>query len=386
MLFPHAGAAAHRFRVVYTFQSPTDGYESHAGLVKDSAGTLYGTTFYGGDTNLGEGTVFKLTPDGTKTTLYNFTGGTDGGLPAQLTMDAAGNLYGTTLQGGLVGGCNSHGCGVIYKVVPDGTETVLYTFQGENDGANPQGALIFDGKGNLYGTTTGSGANRVGTVFKFASDGKEKVLHAFAGGSDGQLPTSGLVADKSGNLFGTTKLGGSNNDCDGFGKFGCGTIYEIAADGSESVVYVFTGAGDGGQPIAGLLLDKAGNLYGTTEFGGLSGGCGGYGCGTVFKLSAGGKLSTLYTFTGTTDGGQPVADLVSDAGGNLYGTTLFWGEGYGVVFKLKPDGTETVLHSFTGGDDGAYPWGALLKKGHSYYSTAAGGGSEGFGTTWKLRK
>src|SRR5947209_19584731 len=149
-LLPQQGAAR-GFHVVYTFQSTTDGFESHAGVIKDSAGNLYGTTFYGGSTNLQQGTVFKLAPDGSKTTLYSFTGGTDGALPAELTMDAAGNLYGTTLQGGRIGGCNSHGCGVVYKIATDGTETGLYTFSGASDGAFPQGALIFDRKGNLYG-------------------------------------------------------------------------------------------------------------------------------------------------------------------------------------------------------------------------------------------
>jgi uncharacterized repeat protein (TIGR03803 family) len=283
-----------------------------------------------------------LAPDGTETVLHSFTGGADGGLPAGLTMDAAGNLYGTTAQGGVDGGCNMNGCGVVYEMSPGGTETVLYTFSGGSDGGNPQSALIFDRKGNLYGTTAGGGANRDGTVFKLNASGKEKVLYSFAGGSDGNLPISGLVADKSGNLFGTTNLGGSNTDCAGFGNSGCGTIYEIAADGSETVLYVFTGGGDGGNPVGGLLLDKAGNLYGTTEVGGLSGGCGGLGCGTVFKFTPNGALSTLYTFTGGSDGGQPVADLVRDSAGNLYGTTLFWGEGYGVVFALAPDGTETA--------------------------------------------
>jgi uncharacterized repeat protein (TIGR03803 family) len=389
ILIPLRDANATRFHVVYTFQSTKDGYEPHAGVIKDGAGNLYGTTFYGGDTQLGQGTVFRLAPDGTKTVLHAFTGGTDGGLPAGLILDASGNLYGTTLQGGLIGGCNSHGCGVVYKIDTNGNETVLYTFGGYEDGAFPQGVLMADKRGNLYGTTTGGGDDRNGTVFKLTTDGKEKVLHSFAGGtSDGQSPASGLISDGSGNMYGTTNLGGGTG-CDVFGPFGCGIVYKIARDGTESILYAFTGGSDGGNPVGALLMDKSGNLYGTTEFGGLSGGCdsgsGGQGCGTVFRLTPAGAFSVLYTFTGGSDGGQPVADLVSDTTGNLYGTTLFWGSGYGVVFRLTPNGKETVLHSFTDGDDGAYPWGALLKRGHSYYSTSSGGGAQDFGTIFKLR-
>ena len=382
LLVPQHGAVARGFRVLYAFQDSQDGAAPHAGLVKDAAGNLYGTTFYGGDTQLGDGTLFKLAPNGTKTTLHSFAGGPDGGLPTVLTIDGAGNLYGSAQWGGVTSGCNGNGCGVVFEFTPDGTETVLYTFNGGNDGAYPQGAVIVDGKGDLYGTTQAGGTNRVGTVFRLAPDGKEKVLHSFGSGNDGSSPIPGLIADKAGNLFGTTNLGGGG--CSGFG---CGSVYEIAADGTESVLYAFTGGSDGGNPVGGLLIDKAGNFYGTTEFGGTLSDCGGTGCGTVFKLAPGGALSVLYTFTGGSDGGQPVASLVSDESGNLYGTTLFWGSGYGVAFERAPDGKETVLHSFTNGDDGAYPWGALLDRGKNRFaSSASGGGDKDFGTVFELRK
>ena len=386
MLVAPYGAAAKGFHVVYTFPNGQAGAAAHAGVIRDGSGNLYGSTFYGGNSNLGRGNVFKLAPDGTETLLYSFTGGTDGGLPAGLTMDAAGNLYGTTQQGGVIEGCQGHGCGVVFEIAAGASETVLYTFTGASDGANPQSGVILDKKGNLYGTTIGGGTDGFGTVFELTAKGKEKVLYSFAGGADGKSPISGLAADKAGNLFGTTNLGGNDANCNGYGNNGCGTVYEVGPDGTHSVLYVFTGAADGGNPVGGLLSDNAGNLYGTTEVGGLTAGCGGFGCGTVFKLAAGGALTTLYTFTGGSDGGQPVATLVSDSGGNLYGTTLFWGQGYGVVFALAPDGTESVLHSFTDGDDGAYPFGSLLKIGKSYYSTTSGGGAENWGTVFKVRK
>jgi len=382
--FPAAGASAKGYRVIYTFQDSTDGAEPHAGLIKDAEGNLYGTTFSGGAGGFsGNGTVFKLAPDGTKTTLYSFTGGTDGNYPgAPLIMDKSGNLYGTTQQGGDAE-CNMNGCGVVFEVSQGGTETVLYTFTGEDDGGQPFGALLPDGKGGFYGTTAGAGADRWGVVFDLSSGGTETVLHAFAGGSDGAQPESALIADKSGNLYGTTKLGGGA--CTGSG---CGTIYEITAAGKESVLYAFTGKADGANPVAGLMRDKAGNLYGTTEFGGDLNGCSGTGCGTVFELSSGGEMSVLYTFTGGDDGGQPVANVIGDAKGDLYGTTLFGGAGgFGVVFEVTPDGKEHVLHTFTDGDDGAYPWGALLKvTKDKFVSTAAGGGATDFGTVFKIRK
>jgi uncharacterized repeat protein (TIGR03803 family) len=247
------------------------------------------------------------------------------------------------------------------------------------------GALLPDGKGGFYGTAESGGANRLGAIFHFSSAGKEKVLHAFSGGSDGDGPESGLIADKTGNMYGTTVYGGGTG-CQG--GAGCGTVFEIAPDGTETVLHAFTGGSDGANPMAGLIRDKAGNLYGTVEFGGQAGGCGGSGCGTVYKLAPGGTLSVLHTFTGGSDGGQPAAALVKDAAGNLYGTTLFWGAaGDGVVFKLAPGGKEQVLHAFSGGDDGAYPWCALLKVGKDkLVGSTSGGGAETNGTLFKIRE
>ncbi|HEX3665010.1 MAG TPA: choice-of-anchor tandem repeat GloVer-containing protein [Rhizomicrobium sp.] len=383
LLLPINGVAAKGYHVVYTFQNSQDGDEPHAGLIKGGKGIYYGTTFSGGSGGFnGNGTVFKLARDGSKTELYSFTGGTDGNYPNPIVMDGSGNLFGTAQQGGVNEGCNGGGCGVVFEVTPDGVESVLYTFTGEADGGNPVGGLLGDGKGGFYGTAAGGGADREGTVFHISAKGAESLVHAFAGGSDGASPEAELVSDTSGNMYSTTKYGGT-----GCAGPGCGTIFKVTPGGKETVLYAFTGGADGANPISGLIADKSGNLYGTAEFGGQSAGCGGAGCGTVFKLAANGKMSVLYTFSGGNDGGQPVVSLIADEAGNLYGTTLFWGaEGYGVVFRLAPNGKEKVLHSFTNGDDGAYPWGALLETGkNKFLSTASGGGATDFGTVFAVK-
>lgn len=386
MAIPGSTASARGAHVLYSFPDIDTGASPHAGLIEDAKGNLYGTTFMGGGYSTGNGTVFKLAPDGTYTMLHAFEGGFygDGDYPdAPLVRDSSGNLYGTTEAGGIDGGCNMNGCGTIFEIAPDGTETVLYIFQGSDDGASPMAALLPDGKGGFYGTAGSGGANRLGTVFQLSSAGTLTTLHAFAGGSDGDFPDAGLIADKSGTMYGTTNRGGG-----ACADPGCGTVFKITPDGTESVLYAFTGGSDGANPAAGLVRDKKGNLYGTTEFGGATGGCGGSGCGTVFELAAGGRFSVLYTLTGASDGGQPAADMISDARGNLYGTTLFWGaDGYGVVFRLAPDGKEKVLHAFTNGDDGADPWCRLLAVGKDkLIGSTEGGGVNDNGTIFKLKE
>jgi uncharacterized repeat protein (TIGR03803 family) len=324
----------------------------------------------------------------TLTTLYSFAGRpSDGALPeASLIADAAGNLYGTTFGGG-----SGNGYGTIFKLTPTGTESVLHTFTG-GDGAWPGAALIADAAGNLYGTTTGGGLN-FGTVFKLTlnADGTytHGVLHTFTGyPSDGAVPR-GLIADAAGNLYGMTTAGGGSACFD----YGCGTVFKLTPnlDGtySESVLYNFTGSSDGLYPFGDLIADAAGNLYGTTAYGGGSG-CDGYGCGTVFELTPNldGTYSetVLHNFTGGRDGAKPVAvRLLADAAGNFYGTTSEGGgshacaTGCGTVFKLTPnlDGTysESVLHSFDGGSEGQTPYAGLIADaaGNLYGTTYAGG-------------
>ncbi|MGH6840231.1 MAG: choice-of-anchor tandem repeat GloVer-containing protein, partial [Methylocella sp.] len=325
--------------VLYSFcsvPSCSDGRFPSAGLIAGSNGNLFGTTAAGGASDFG--TVFKVTPGGTETVLYSFTGGGDGGVPeAGLIADSSVNLYGTTYAGGasFSGFCGGGGCGVVFKLSPGGTYTVLYRFTGGNDGGTPFAGLIADTSGNLYGTASSGGASNDGVVFKLTPGGTETVLYSFkAGPSDGAFPLAGLIADSSGNLYGTTESGGTG--C--IAEFGCGTVFKLSPGGTETVLYSFKASpSDGAQPFAGLYADSSGNLYGTTSGGGASR------WGTVFKLSPGGT-ETVYSFTGGSNGGQPVAGLIADSSGNLYGTTEFGGgsgcrgSGCGVVFKLTGTG------------------------------------------------
>ena len=325
--------------VLYDFchANCNDGALPVAGLIADSKGNLYGTNQgLGCFVNFGCGVVFKLSPDGTYTVLYSFTGGSDGAVPAAgLIADSSGNLYGTTSSGG------ASGNGVVFKLSPDGTETVLHSFTG-SDGSVPVAGLIADSSGNLYGTTSRGGASGNGVVFKLSPEGTETVLHSFTGGSDGANPQAGLIADSSGNLYGTTSGGGAS---------GNGVVFKLSPAGTETVLHSFTRGYDGANPQAGLIADSSGNLYGTTSSGGGSG-CAGTGCGTVFKVSPGGSETVLYSFTGGSDGAGPAAGLIADNSGNLYGTTAFGGTspelecgtiGCGVVFKLSGTGFVTAI-------------------------------------------
>lgn len=303
--------------VLHSFTDSTDGANPNAGLVMDSAGNFYGTTMFGG-TN-GSGTVFKISPAGLETVLYSFS---ELNFPqAGLTIDKAGNLYGTT-SGGVAGG-------TVLKVSPAGAATVLYSFAGgATDGAHPWAALTMDSGGNLYGTTTEGGANDAGTVFKIGVTGKESILHFFTGGAtDGAVPVAGLVMNSVGDLYGTTSSGGAYDD---------GTVFEISATGTETVVYSFAGgATDGAYPDAALIMDSAGSLYGTTTNGGAND------AGTVFKISPTGTETVLYSFAGDvtdghTDGSRPQS-LILDSAGNIYGTSASGGaySSLGTVFMIN---------------------------------------------------
>jgi uncharacterized repeat protein (TIGR03803 family) len=375
--------------VLYSFGGGTDGAHPYAGLVQDSAGNFYGTTYMGGGSGCsggdGCGTVFELTATGNEIVLYRFMGGADGANPnAGLVRDAAGNLYGTTVLGGTLN------LGTVFQLTPSGAETVLYSFTGGTDGDGPAGGLKRDTTGNLYGTTQGGGDGTgcsflslqgCGTVFKVTPSGQETVLYRFNGGSDGGLPSAGPVLVGAGNLYGTTEAGGGN----GCGGTGCGTIFRVSVTGKEAALYSFTGGSDGRSPVATLLRDTSGNLYGTTFGGGISGGCGGEGCGVVFEISAQGKEATLYSFVGGPDGQGPGAGLVRDAKGNLYGTTSLgggvgcFGSGCGTVFKVNAQGNETVLYSFIGGTDGDRPEAPLLSERGKLYGTTINGGGTGCG-------
>jgi uncharacterized repeat protein (TIGR03803 family) len=317
--------------VLHTFTGGPDGASSFAGLIRDVNGNLYGTTGYGGAA--GAGTIFRLTANGKHTVLHSFTGRRgDGALPfAGLIRDALGCLYGTTMFGGAIHNGNQYG--TVFKLNKSGKETILYSFKGAADGAYPSADLVRDKDGNLYGTTSGGFNTNNGTVFKVSPQGKETVLHRFTGGADGGNPWVGLVRDAEGNFYGTTQYGG---DYACYYSYGCGTVFKVDAKGKETTLYAFTGNGiDGQLPLGGLVLDAEGNIYGTTYIGG-TGGCfdgTSYGCGIVFKLDKNGSETVVYSFTGGTDGAYPSGSLARDAAGNLYGTN---GGGNGVVFKLAP--------------------------------------------------
>jgi uncharacterized repeat protein (TIGR03803 family) len=335
---------------LYRFSAPKSN-NPEAGLLRDKAGRLYGTTVLGGDTKCyssGCGTVFRLDSTGKKeAVLHKFTGTPDGSMPtAPLIEDAAGNLYGTTYLGG-----GTPGYGTVFKLDTAGNETILHNFAGPpgggGDGALAYEGLTRDAAGNLYSVTAEGGADGVGVVYKLDTAGNETLLYSFRGGSDGSYPNSALVPDSAGNLYGTTDHGG-NGQC---GGIGCGTVFKLTpgsgGNWTESVLYVFCSQSncDDGEFPHGLTLDAAGNVYGTTTFGGAYQNCNGEACGVVYKLDAAGKETVLHDFTGRTDGGAPVAPLVMDSAGNLYGTTQLGGDpnctvagdsGCGVAFKLTP--------------------------------------------------
>jgi uncharacterized repeat protein (TIGR03803 family) len=374
------------FKVVHAFQGGSDGAQP-AVSVRDRAGNLYGVTGDGGGDGCGGsgcGTVFKLSSSGAEAVLYNFAGGADGYYPGSVTMDKDGDLYGTTYYGGGKG-CDGNGCGTVFRLAPDGTKTVLHVFKNGNDGALPEGDLVNVG-GSFYGTTTEGGIKNCGPyncgiVFKVDASDKLTVVHRFAGGNDGAYPGTGLTADSAGNLYGTTALGGSS-DCEGSG---CGTVFKVAPDGSETVVYAFHGGTDGSGPTSSLLRDSSGNLYGTTAVGGSSN-CQGFGCGTVFRIGADGTERVLYAFTGLSDGSWPWGNLAMDAKGNLFGMTDVGGESSGVIFKLSQKGKESVLHTFTGGKDGSQPNGFIADKTGELFGATIYGGKAGEGVVFRLEE
>jgi uncharacterized repeat protein (TIGR03803 family) len=371
-----------RETVVYRFKGGSDGFLPYnADLIADRTGALYGTTLWGGGgpscSGRGCGTVFKLAPGVTgytESVLYRFQGGLDGANPSGLVADSSGALYGTTASGGGKA-CREHACGTVFKLTPARSgyaETVLYRFHGgRDDGSHPYAGLIIDRKGALYGTTVNGGSavcsGRCGTVFKLtpsASGYAESVLHRFGGVRDGLNPYARLILDENGALFGTTAYGGGVNFvCGG----GCGTVFKLSPAGSgyaETVLHRFE-ISDGELPYGNLMAGEKGALYGTTSLGGS------IGAGTVFKLAPTGSgyaETLLYSFQGGSDGGQPIAGVIADKSGAIYGTTWSGGrEPYGgTVFKLTPTGSgysETVLYRFQGGSDGYEPFGGLTPDG-----------------------
>jgi uncharacterized repeat protein (TIGR03803 family) len=387
-------------KVLFSFNG-TDGSGPTADLIFDAAGNLYGTA---GGGEYGAGTVFELTPTAgggwTETVLHNFGNGTDGAYPSGgLVFDAAGNLYGTTPDGGTYSCFGGGGCGTVFELTPTAgggwAEQVLYSFGSGTDGTAPYGALVFDAAGDLYGTTSEGGTyscfggGGCGTVFELtpAAGGSwtEQVLHNFNGVTDGYQPVAGLIFDAAGNLYGTTAGGGPG-----------GTVFELTPTGdgnwTEEVLHTFGIGTDGAVPTAALVFDAAGNLYGTTYHGGTNNSCVYTGCGTVFELTYSGGTwwyQVLHNFGSGSDGYWPQANLIVDAAGNLYSTTFQGGtHGEGTVFEVTPGSggrwTEQVLHSFNGAD-GYWPWAGLIfdAAGNLYGTTNRGGAYEA-GTIFEL--
>jgi len=290
-------------RVLHNFDLFTgNGFgQPDQGVIRDSDGNLYWATFIGqADVYYGFGVVYKVDPSGHATVLHNFTNGADGGYPNSVIRDSKGNLYGTA------GGGGASGNGVVFKIDTSSNETVLYSFTGAADGAGPNGGLIRDPAGNLYGTTNGGGSGAAGVVFKIDTSGNETVLYSFTGGADGGYPLNGVIRDSAGNLYGTTQVGGAS---------GNGVVFKIDTSSNETVLYSFTGGADGSIPAwAVLARDSAGNLYGTTAFGGASGN------GVVFKIDTSSNETVLHSFTGGTDGSTPFAGVVLGPNGNRYGS------------------------------------------------------------------
>jgi uncharacterized repeat protein (TIGR03803 family) len=373
-----------KYIVLHNFCGPGDGCNPR-GLVRDSAGNLYGTTLFSeGESSSGQGTVFKVDTSGHETVLHTFTGsGGDGLYPeAGVILDSVGNLYGTTDGGG------STGQGTVYKVDTSGRETVIHSFNSSIvdgygvlyvDGTFPFGALFRDMAGILWGTTAEGGNYGNGTVFRVDTSGAETVAGDFTG-SNGNYPVdwTGLVMDSAGNLWGTTAEGGG---------YGSGTVFEFTPSGPPdagitTALYSFTGGIDGTRPLYGPIMDSAGNLYGTTYMGGA------FGYGTLFKVNTVGLISAtvLHSFTGMDDGANG-GPLLMDSAGNLYGATVQGGAyGNGIIFKLDTAGNETVLYSFTGGNDGGGPEGLIMDSAGNLYGIAFGGGASGGGTVFALTR
>jgi uncharacterized repeat protein (TIGR03803 family) len=412
--------------VLYAFEGGSDGGYPEAGLINVN-GTLYGTTYEGGGSDLG--TVFALTTSGTKTVLHSFAGGTDGARPVGDLIAVNGTLYGMTYLGGRGPCYYSQGCGTVFEITTSGSESVIYKFQGGSDGSNPKAGLT-NVNGTLYGTTREGGAKNFGTVFTITTSGTESVLYSFKGGtSDGSYPEATLTSDSAGTtLFGTTNSGGAytyggtvfsittsgtetllhsfGGSVDGAyptagltnvsgtyygvtpagGANNDGTVFSVTASGTEAVLHSFSGS-DGESPDAGLTNVK-GTLYGTTSLGGyiVYGGDCGIGCGTVFSITTSGTETVLYVFLGGSNGSTPLGDLIS-ANGTLYGTTANGGLccNYGTVFSLAPP-PETVLHSFGGSPDGQNPYaGIVLAPNGALYGTTPAGGAYSAGTVYSIK-
>ncbi|MGB9265711.1 MAG: choice-of-anchor tandem repeat GloVer-containing protein [Terriglobales bacterium] len=389
---PHARAQT--FSVVHNFTGGGDGANPVNGFVADSEGNLYGTASSGGPSN--NGVVFKINSAGAETVLHTFAGGTKDGSGPQgfLIVDSAGNFYGTTSGGG------AYGSGTVFKLRVDGntktgrrgrpgrhnsnSETVLYSFGGPSDGANPLAGLAFDAAGNLYGTTSVGGSSGNGTVFELAPPVQgsgtwtENVLYSFGTGTDGANPVGGVTLDASGNLYGTTSAGGAS---------GLGTVFQLTPGTPwiENKLHDFQNADDGAVPYAGLIADSSGNFYGAATEGGGNGG------GTIFELSPSSgswNFAVVYSVPGWGISGSFRNVVLDPSSGILYGTTHCDGAyNSGTVYELTPSAgvwNYNLLYNFTGAGDGQYSFSNLVLSQGNLYGTTKYGGATGNGVIFEV--
>ncbi len=370
---------AQTLTTLVNFAGPNGAEPRYESFVEGTDGNLYGTTRGGGAHS--RGTVFKMTPSGTLTTLYSFctqSNCSDGGDPdAGLVLGNDGNFYGVTTGGG------ASGDGTVFKITPGGSFTLLHSFMG-SDGFFPEGTLVQASDGNFYGTTMAEGAHGSGTIFRITSNGTLATIYNFCSlgaCADGGTPFDGLVQGSDGELYGTTSSGGAN--------FLYGTVFKITLNGALTTLHSFNST-DGSAPYAKLVQATDGNFYGTTSSGGTSQACT-FGCGTIFKITPNGAFTSLHNFS-FMDGSYIIAGLIQASDGNLYGTagyggsTQNCGKGCGTIFSITLGGTLTTLHNFAGfPTDGSLPVGGLLQASNgTFYGTAEAGGSTGDGAVYSL--
>jgi len=363
-------AQAPSYKVLYSFTNDSAaGEHPSSSLVRDPKGNLYGIALGG---TFGRGIIFKLSSAGQERVLYNFKGSDgDGDVPDSMSFrDSAGNLFGTTYQGG------AYSYGTVFKLDTQGRETIVYSFCPNTPcttGAYPGG--VIPGKHEtLYGVTYAGGnfscaVTGCGTVFKIGPKGFQTLLHAF-GGLDGQNPNAGLALDRSGNVYGTTQYGGT---------YGRGAVFKVTSAGNETVEYSFDGGASGAYPNGGLVQDAEGNLYGTTYQGGA------YNYGTIFKITASGQFTVLYSFPGGGSGANPYSDLNLDQQGSIFGITYTGGShNFGTIFKLDASGNETVLHNFGEEGDGVHPSGLIIDASENLYGTTYQAGKYNYGSVFEV--
>jgi uncharacterized repeat protein (TIGR03803 family) len=362
---PDQATAADILKTLHTFAGTGgfDGSQPESGLIQATNGIFYGTTYTGGGSDLG--TVFSITGAGTLSTVYNFGGTGDGANPeAGVIQGSDGFLYGTTYAGG------SSAAGTVFKVGTTGGLTTLHYFTGGSDGGFPQAGIVQGSDGNYYGTTSGGGTSGEGAIFVVFPSGEFLPEYSFTGGLGGSSPKATLVQGTDGNFYGTTYSGGVGND---------GTVFRYSLGNGFVPLYSFTGGEDGANPQGALVEGSDSNYYGTT-FNGAAG------FGTVYRINANGDLTVLWIFGDMSDGGNPAAGMILGDDGNFYGTTSTGGNnGAGTIFKITKGGTLTTLYNFTGVNDGGTPVAGLLQaSATNFLGTTSAGGADLFGTVFTL--